>query len=135
MTAVLLASVLGLLSALHVYWLFGGVTGAAAVIPHVDGRATFTPSRAATALVAAGLAGAAVVALVCGRIVAPPVAPSLFRGTGLGLGLVFLARAIGEFRLVGFSKRVRGTPFAAWDTWLYSPLCLALAAAFLVVAW
>jgi hypothetical protein len=41
-------------------------------------------------------------------------------------GSVFVLRAIGEFRLVGFFKSVRGTPFAHWDTWLYSPLSLLI---------
>jgi hypothetical protein len=31
-------------------------------------------------------------------------------------------------------KRVTGTPFAAWDTWLYVPLCLLLALGCLIVA-
>ncbi len=44
-----------------------------------------------------------------------------------GLGLVFLLRAVGNLRTFGFFKIVKGTPFADWDTWLYSPLCLLLA--------
>ena len=35
----------------------------------------------------------------------------------------------GNFRLVGFFKKVRGTRFATLDTRYYSPLCLFLAAA------
>jgi Protein of unknown function (DUF3995) len=50
----------------------------------------------------------------------------------LSLGL--LARAIGEFRYVGFFKRVRGTRFAQLDTLVYSPLCLLLAAGVAFVA-
>jgi hypothetical protein len=45
------------------------------------------------------------------------------------LAALFLLRGIGDFRLVGFFKRVRGTRFARRDTRLYSPLCLALALA------
>jgi hypothetical protein len=51
---------------------------------------------------------------------------------GLALGL--LARAVGDFKYVGFSKRVRGTPFARLDTWIYSPLCLLLALGVALVA-
>jgi len=43
-----------------------------------------------------------------------------------GLASVFLARAIGDFRFVGFFKRVHGSRFAHWDTALYSPLCLVI---------
>jgi hypothetical protein len=42
------------------------------------------------------------------------------------LGFAFLMRAVGAGGLVGFTKRVRGTSFARWDTRLFSPLCLAL---------
>lgn len=51
----------------------------------------------------------------------------------LALGLA--ARAIGEFRHVGFFKRVRGTRFARLDTIFCSPLCLALAVGVALVAW
>jgi hypothetical protein len=35
-------------------------------------------------------------------------------------------RALGEFRYIGFFKRVRGTPFARMDSRYYSPLALLL---------
>jgi hypothetical protein len=67
--------------------------------------------------------------LVCwtARICAPPLIPlGLARvGTGLLAG-VFLLRAVGDRKYVGFFKRVRGTAFARWDSRLYAPLCLAL---------
>jgi uncharacterized protein DUF3995 len=47
---------------------------------------------------------------------------------------VSLARAIGDLRLFGFAKRVRGTRFACWDTRLYSPLSAALGLAMLWIA-
>ena len=37
-----------------------------------------------------------------------------------------LARAIGEFRLVGFFKTVKGSLFARMDTLFFSPLCVLL---------
>jgi hypothetical protein len=130
----LLAVVLAVLAALHVGWAFGGRAPGAAVIPEVNGKPAFVPSRAATLLVALGLAAAATLALVEGGIVPLPLPPLLARGAALLLGLVFVARAVGEFRLVGFFKRVRGTAFATWDTWAFSPLSLAMGGAFLFLA-
>jgi len=52
-----------------------------------------------------------------------------------GLALLLLLRAIGDFRLVGFFKTVRGSRFAWLDSALYSPLCLALALGVFLVAW
>ena len=37
------------------------------------------------------------------------------------------SRGIGDFRYVGFFKRVKGSLFATRDTYLYSPLCMVLA--------
>jgi uncharacterized protein DUF3995 len=50
------------------------------------------------------------------------------------VAIVFMVRAIGDRRYVGFFKRVRGTRFARLDTRIYSPLCLALSAASAVIA-
>ncbi len=57
------------------------------------------------------------------------VPAALFKWPVLILGFVFLVRAVGEFKLVGLFKRVRGTSFARWDTWLFSPLCLGISCA------
>ena len=134
MTAFALATVLAFLSALHIYWAFGGRWGWGAAIPQVDGRPAFTPSRFATLLVALGLAAAAVLPLVRAGALPFSVPRWLFQWSAIFLAFVFFIRAVGDFRLVGFFKRVRGTPFAIWDTRLFSPLCLLLAAGFARVA-
>ena len=50
------------------------------------------------------------------------------------MAALFLARAIGDFRYVGWSKRVRGTRFARLDDMFYAPLCLTLAICCAIVA-
>jgi hypothetical protein len=125
------AVALAALSALHLYWAFGGQSAKAAVVPTVDGRPTFAPSRSATVVVAALLAVSALILVGAISSWTPTV---LYRIGAAGLGLVLLARAIGDGRTVGFSKRVRDTAFARNDTRLYSPLCLFLGASALLVA-
>ena len=129
------ALVLGALSGLHVYWALGGRWGGAAAVPtRPGGPPTFAPSEAGTLAVAAALAVAAYLILVRGGL-ARPVGPGwLYAAGAWGLGLVFVARAVGDFRYVGLFKRVRGTPFAVRDDWLYVPLCAALGAAVLWLA-
>jgi hypothetical protein len=134
MTAFALAAVLAFLSALHIYWAFGGRWGWGAAIPQIDGRPAYTPSRFATLLVALGLAAAAALPLVRTGALAFPVPSWLAQWSAVLLALVFFIRAVGDFRLIGFFKRVRGTHFAFWDTRLFSPLCLLLAAGFVRVA-
>ena len=134
--AAIAGAVFLLLSLLHVFWALGGRFGAAVVIPTsgVRGRAMLHPGALATVLVAVALlCAAAVVALRAGLVRAPrQLSPALVTAATWVLAAVMLARAIGDFRYVGFFKRVQGTPFARWDTMAYSPLCLALAA---ICAW
>lgn len=49
------------------------------------------------------------------------------RAGSWAIAIVFALRAVGDFRYVGFFKRARDTVFARHDTFVYSPLCLALA--------
>jgi Protein of unknown function (DUF3995) len=125
-----LATVLGLLSALHVYWACGGRWGWTVAIPERDGRVAFSPSSAVSLGVATALGVAAALALGRGGMLSLPAPSWLSQAFAVGGALVFLARAIGDFKLVGFCKRVRGTRFAMWDSLCYSPLCLALAVGF-----
>jgi hypothetical protein len=123
---VALGTIFGLLSALHVFWAFGGTWGAGAAVAEINGRPRFVPSKGATLLVAAALAAAAVVVLTRAHLVLGSVPPWASQWAAAVLGAVFVLRSIGDFRVMGFFKSVRGTRFAVRDTWLYSPLCLLL---------
>jgi len=119
-----LALVLALLAVLHVYWAFGGTWASAHTVEEDDeGKPRYAPGFLDTMLVAVALASAALILLVEGGYA---FAPPLVRIAVAVIGLVFLARAVGDFRSFGFFKRERGTPFARRDTFVYSPLCLAL---------
>jgi len=118
----------------HFKMAFGPVSGTSGSVPFVDGKPLFVPSRGATIAVGAVLLLFALLVAVTGRVI-PLVLPRVvltWLSYGLALGL--LARAIGEFKYVGFFKRVRGSRFATLDTLLFSPLCLLLALAVAFVA-
>ena len=134
MISLFVAGVLCLIAVLHIYWVMGGTWGRAAGVPEVNGHPAFTPSRFATLSVAVAFFCAAVVALRRGGIVWEAFPGSPIHWITVGLGLVFIIRSVGEFRLVGFFKRVHGTRFAHLDTWLYSPLSLLLGLGFLWIA-
>lgn len=129
------AGVLLLLSALHVYWAAGRGPSLATVVPEVNGRPAFVPGPVSTLAVAAALAFAAAIVLTrAGLWTASPLPALLVTWGTWALAGVLLGRALGDFRLVGFTKRVRGTAFARRDTWLYSPLCAALGLGVLYLA-
>ena len=135
LVAGVVAVVLGALAALHLYWAFGGRSGAASAVPERDGAPLFVPSAAACTLVAALLAGAAAIVWAEATAWSPPFLPhgALTIGT-FAVAVAFIGRAIGDFRWVGFFKRRRGTQFARNDSMVYSPLCLALGIGALIVA-
>lgn len=120
------------LSALHVFWAAGGRWGAAVAIPRralggaVSDRPAFTPRPAGTLLVALGLAAAAALVLAQAGALSLPLGARWIKGGTLALGVLFLLRAVGDFRYVGVFKSVRGTDFARYDTFLFIPLCVLL---------
>ena len=124
--ALVLAAIFAALSAIHVYWAFrdGGDLGGA--VPEKDGQPLFRPGPGSCLAVALALALAAGFCLAQGGLV--PWVPAALARLGVWvLVAVFTLRAIGDFRYVGFFKRVRGTRFAKLDTRYFSPLCLLLA--------
>jgi len=132
--ALVVAAVLAAIAVLHAYWGLVGLGTRSAAIPEVDGRPVFVPTRSACFVVACALLVAAFVLLVRGGFVALPGAPWLGVAGSAAVGVVLVARAIGDFRYVGFFKRFGGSRFADLDTRLFSPLCLALGASALWVA-
>jgi hypothetical protein len=132
----ILATVFALLGAIHVYWAMGprGTEGSSAV-PQVDGVAAFQPTVAGTFAVAAALFFAAGLVATTGGLLPIPMPRIILLIGCVGLGVILVGRAIGDFRLVGFFKRVTGSAFARRDTLAYSPLCLGLGVGVLALAW
>jgi Protein of unknown function (DUF3995) len=131
----LVAAALGALALMHVYWALGGRVGKSVAVPEVNGRRAFMPSTGGTLAVAAALFFAATVVAIAGGLFGVGGFRGLFRVLAFGLSATFIARAVGDFRLVGFFKRVRGTRFARLDTTVFAPMCLALGLAVLYVAY
>lgn len=125
--AIVLMAVFLSLSLIHVYWLLGGRAGKLAAIPELNGKPVFQPSAIATLVVAVVLTLCALLVAATAGVVMLPVPMSLLVWLTRALAVGLLLRAIGDFRLVGFFKRIRNSHFARLDTVVYSPLCLALA--------
>ena len=67
-------------------------------------------------------------------LIATGLPPVLLRWLSYALAAGLLARSIGDFRYLGFFKRVRGSRFATLDSWVYSPICALLAIGVALVA-
>ena len=118
-----------LISGIHVYWGVGGNWGLHNSVPEQNGTPAFRPGRVATRVVALIFCCMAFFFLYkIGQLpVADPFVPGWVNRYGLWLlGSIFLLRAVGDFRYVGFTKKVCDTRFADLDTRFYSPLCVLL---------
>ena len=126
------------LAGLHFYWAAGGKWAADVVLPtkEKNGHTLFQPSVMATLAVAVGLLIFGMAALGAVGLLSGIIDIRYVRWSNLMIGIIFLARAVGDFRYVGLSKRVRNTGFAKNDSKYYSPLCLLLSFnSFMIYSW
>jgi hypothetical protein len=138
-TRTALASLVGFvflaLAAWHLRMALVPASGESSAVPTVAGKPLFVPSAPATVAVGVALILFACLVAATGGLVHVGVPMRILSWLCYALALGLFARAIGEFKYVGFFKRVRGSRFARLDTLVYSPLCLALAAGVALVAW
>lgn len=115
------------ISGIHFFWAFGGSWGAKAAIPtNTEGKTMLSPDIFATLVVAFGVLAMALLHLEIIQLLSLPI-PTWINTYGLKIiAGIFFFRAIGDFRYVGFFKKIKGTNFAHFDTKYYSPLCLLL---------
>lgn len=112
------------IAAMHVYWASGGRIGSQASVPTIRGAKAFDPGSTVTLAVAGAVFTAAAAVQGAHRGWGGPL-PRLI---ALLAGLVFSGRSIGDFRLVGLTRRDRESTFARNDKWIYTPLCMVLSA-------
>ncbi|WP_213306370.1 DUF3995 domain-containing protein [Paraburkholderia sacchari] len=133
MLEIALATAYLAIALLHLCWALGAKVGVAAAVPSVDGRFVFQPGRVAILSVGALIAGCSVLLYAWAGVLALPLPRALLRVAVGALGVAMLARAVGDFRHVGFFRVFRQSPFAHMDKWIYTPFCIA-AGAFLVAS-
>jgi hypothetical protein len=113
-----------LLSALHFYWAFGGKIWYDEVLPtSSNGLHKFNPTIGSSLFVAAGLLFLALITAGNHGLFDKHLRRVYFRYGALIIAIIFLLRAIGDFKFIGFFKKVKWTNFGVNDTWIFSPLC------------
>ncbi|MBV9988342.1 MAG: DUF3995 domain-containing protein [Chitinophagaceae bacterium] len=116
------------LSILHFYWAFGGKLWYDLVLPtSSNGLHKFNPGKAATLIVAFSLLCLILITVGNKGFFDRYIRRKYFHYGTLAIAVVFLIRAIGDFKFVGFFKTVKWTKFGISDTQIYSPLCLFIA--------
>ena len=125
------------ISMIHFYWAFGGKKGVESALPsHSDGKKLFKPRYIETFAVAFILLGFACFFLQKIKSITIPFLSDKIVTIGLGIiASIFIIRAIGDFRYLGFFKRIKNSSFAEKDTKYYSPLCLFIGLSAIVLIW
>jgi hypothetical protein len=126
------------ISNLHFYWAFGGKKWGNFAIPtksNTSATPLFKPSFFETLFVAAGLLVFAwIIGMNAQLFPLLWLTPSYVTYATFGIAFIFLLRAVGEFRYVGFFKRIKNTTFGQMDSRYYSPLCLFIAIVTLIIS-
>nr|WP_295864846.1 DUF3995 domain-containing protein [uncultured Chitinophaga sp.] len=134
--AVVAATILVVISAIHFYWAFGGRWGMDKALPvNAAGELMLTPGAGATFIVAFGVLFFALVAIGNTGAFDAWVSRRLIGWTTRGIAAIFALRAIGDFKYVGLFRKVKTTPFGRRDTRYFTPLCILLCLLCLLAAW
>jgi hypothetical protein len=124
-----------IISLLHFYWGFGGRWGMAQSLPtNEQGETVLKPDAMACFVVAMGLLAMSFCFLVFVKIINIPAFEVVSKYSIWVIAFIFLARAIGDFKYAGFSKKIKMTRFAELDTRYYAPLCLYLGLTSILIA-
>lgn len=123
----ILSTIFILLSLIHLYWLFGGKWGLKNVIPTNSKQdSSKPPPKVATFIVALILTIFGLIYLEKSDFINIKVPYGIARHGLWIIPSIFTLRAIGEFKYVGFFKKIKNTAFAKADTKWFSPLCLII---------
>jgi hypothetical protein len=119
---------------LHFYWAFGGKLWFVDVLPtNSSGLKKINPGMAAGIIIAIVLLFLALITIGNLGLFDKYIQGKYFRYGALVIAVIFLLRAIGDFKFIGFFKKVTKTRFAINDTNIFSPLCLFIALISLII--
>ncbi|MFN8346462.1 MAG: DUF3995 domain-containing protein [Spirosomataceae bacterium] len=132
--SILLLTVFAGIAGLHFYWAFGGKKWENFAVPSYNEVPLFQPHFFETVTVAIGfILFALIISMKAEFLPRMWVSQSILTSILFGMAAVFLLRAVGEFKYIGFFKTIRDTPFGRMDTRYYSPLCLFIAILTLII--
>lgn len=122
------------LGLIHFNWALSGKFGFAKALPTTEtGGRVMSPGKLSSAIVGAGLIAFGLFYVLRSGLANLDLPDWISNYGGWVIPAIFLLRAIGDFKYVGFFKRIRQTEFGRIDTVFYSPLCLLVGVAGVIV--
>lgn len=126
--------IFAVLGGFHFYWLFGGVWGLEHVIPtKKEALSSLSIPPLATLVVALLLVCCGVLYLINVGIILLQLPNWINSYVYWVIPSIFILRAIGDFNYVGFFKKIKYSKFAKADSKLFSPLCLGIGIAGIII--
>jgi Protein of unknown function (DUF3995) len=119
--AIVVCSVFVVLALWHFYMAFRGSSGESATVPSLAGKPLFVPSAVSTVAVGVVLVLFAVLVAATSGMLSLGVPPRLLAWLSYGLALGLFARAVGEFKYVGFFKRCVARASPQWTRYCTHP--------------
>ena len=118
-----------IIAALHLYWLFGGNKWLDKVLPtNIEGERILNPKKIETLIVTSTLFCFAFFYSLKLGFFNFELPELLLKYTGWIIPSIFILRAIGDFKYIGFFKKIKSTEFGKLDTkyFSYISLCIGL---------
>ncbi|MEL7124301.1 MAG: DUF3995 domain-containing protein [Bacteroidota bacterium] len=136
--AILNSLIFFVLGGIHFYWALGGKGGLEQAVPKAfTSRFTNEETKKTysfvTFLVGLGLTSFGVILLSNTPFLNAFDDLLPIKALTITIAIVFLLRAVGDFRYVGFFSKDTDGVFVWWDQRLYSPLCLYLGTTSLLI--
>ncbi len=132
--SVLLSLILIGLGMIHFNWVIGGKFGFEESLPTKEnGERVLNPKKIDSAIVGLGLTAFGIFYIIKSEIIEYNLPEWIMKYGSWIIPTIFLLRAIGEFKYVGFFKSVKKTDFGKLDTKLFSPLCLVIGISGIVI--
>lgn len=123
--SILLSIIFIALGLIHFNWVIGGTFGFAQSLPTKEsGERVLNPKKFDSAIVGIGLTLFGVFYVIKSGLIQFTFPEWIMIYGSWIIPIIFLARAIGDFKYIGFFKRVKNTDFGKLDTKFFSPLCL-----------
>ena len=116
-----------IISIIHFYWVFGGTKGLDKALPTgKNGKRVLNPGKIETSIVGIGLLFFAFYYLTKIGILEIELPKLIADYSGWIISSIFILRAVGEFKYVGFFKKIKNTEFGKFDTKYFSTLSLTI---------
>lgn len=125
--SILLSIILIGLGLIHFNWVIGGKFGFAESLPtKKSGERVLNPKKIHSTIVGIGLTTFGIFYILKSRFIEHNLPEWIMKYGSWVIPILFLLRAIGDFKYIGFFKSVKSTDFGKLDYKLFSPLCLII---------